>query len=284
MSQVQRHRKGFTLVELLVVVGIIALLISILLPALARARQNAQMVSCLARIKQLSLASLMYANENKGYLPPVSTSGQLGGSYGANNLVWPVWGSYGYITPYLSPVGLTNTMTGVLDMFVCPSLIGNPGYQPTGICWSYRYHRQLGGDDSQRALEIGVTSNYIFVPWKLAQITDASDTALLTDGNLQTNTPPTAGNITVTWDGGSEGHAAGQNYQSASYNGGVTHMTQYPPNTFSSPWGQQPYALGYNNVAFCDGSARSVRVTYNAYPYPAWENVIFDPYHPYTKW
>ena len=64
-----RKKSAFTLVELLVVIGVIAVLISILLPALSKARAAALRVACASNVRQLVLNTIMYANENRDYLP-----------------------------------------------------------------------------------------------------------------------------------------------------------------------------------------------------------------------
>jgi prepilin-type processing-associated H-X9-DG protein/prepilin-type N-terminal cleavage/methylation domain-containing protein len=76
----RRKAAGFTLVELLVVIGIIAVLIAILLPTLSSARRAAATMACLSNARQLATATMMFANEHHGYIQPCSDNGWVGNS------------------------------------------------------------------------------------------------------------------------------------------------------------------------------------------------------------
>jgi prepilin-type N-terminal cleavage/methylation domain-containing protein/prepilin-type processing-associated H-X9-DG protein len=99
----RKSARAFTLVELLVVIGIIALLISILLPALNRAREHAKSASCLSNLRQIGVAMIMHANDHRGHMP---LAGEIWGpanaspaALGDNNQV-----NYTYMTdPAASP-------------------------------------------------------------------------------------------------------------------------------------------------------------------------------------
>ncbi|HEY7088757.1 MAG TPA: prepilin-type N-terminal cleavage/methylation domain-containing protein [Tepidisphaeraceae bacterium] len=78
------RRRAFTLVELLVVIGIIAVLIAILLPALGKAREQAKRVQCLSNLRQIHLAFFEYASRNKDHIP----LGYIQGFKQMNYMIW----------------------------------------------------------------------------------------------------------------------------------------------------------------------------------------------------
>jgi prepilin-type N-terminal cleavage/methylation domain-containing protein len=118
---------GFTLIELLVVIAIIGILAAMLLPALNRAREKANSVSCLGNLRQWGLALGMYCDDWNDYLPYEGSGGDISASYNYAG----AW--YNVLSPYIGSQKLADLyppkanpgrppLPGQKSIFMCPSI------------------------------------------------------------------------------------------------------------------------------------------------------------------
>ncbi len=115
-----RDQRGFTLIELLVVIAIIALLMAILIPSLQRAREQGARAACLSNVRQLTLAWLLYAEDNDGKIVNGSTYFSRPGEPAWIGALWQVEGTEQELREHLKD-GVLYRYCKDVDIYKCPT-------------------------------------------------------------------------------------------------------------------------------------------------------------------
>lgn len=138
MSPLRCSRRGFTLIELLVVIAIIAILAAILFPVFAQAREKARQASCLSNMKQITLATLMYTQDNDEVYHKLINVGL----YWVQTPEAPrarYWGATASLAPYIKSVGIWKCPSDSVGRVPCVS--GYPMGSP--ISYSFTHYRPI---------------------------------------------------------------------------------------------------------------------------------------------
>ncbi|NLO73792.1 MAG: DUF1559 domain-containing protein [candidate division WS1 bacterium] len=230
-SRSYNSRRGFTLIELLVVIAIIAILAAILFPVFARAREKATQTSCLANVKQLGLAMLMYAHDYDDMLPPgdyytgAAWDQEWAWDFFVDYSVYPATWKLGFIGPY----------TQNEQLAVCPSLIGANAFgRPSS---GYAYNAYLAG--------MGKDAGGAYTPptCMLDRINHPAETVLLADS------------------------AAWSSWTSELIQNNILRA---PNDPMRAAWGTGPNVHfrhnGSANICYTDGHAKAIATKFNVSP------------------
>ena len=296
-----RLRNAFTLIELLVVIAIIAILAAILFPVFAQARAAARQASCLSNVKQVALASMMYAQDYDERLPRMDNNGSCG--YGQTPCQTPDWADMTLAPGADINAQIANSIVGyfgVLQPYIknwkigeCPEVGASKWQQIVaggyGINWGGAYSKAKEPVYQAMLGQMSVSLNV--VDWGADWATDTARGQLSAIAR-PADTMMFTGESAWGWTGEqSLGLGNGAVWPAAvdgSPCGGGDGWTWYRHKGegrnyggFSSTPQNNPNKRGFANIGFCDGHVKAMKhgqlegcaydASRNQYYFPYWE-------------
>lgn len=272
-------KQGFTLIELLVVISIIAVLMSIMMPALNKVRQQARATICMTSMRNLGAAAMTYSADHDNQYPMAGsrniTTGGLD-AWGGGYPHAPFWDAR--LMPYLGVNGLsprstataalTSVSSSIFDIFLCPGSSADPDQK---ICIDRIRTGAAGPDGTIRANNIyprsyringaltghsDVARDYPSSQFRdkayrrsipISMVKDASRTPLIFESNV---TDGSCYNSLYGW--------AGRGWSDIR----PSHFNKYGKEVFKDTWGDTTSREGIANINFADGSTSRIMRSY----------------------